>query len=426
MTLFHLIAMLVTLSALFAWINYKFLRMPTTIGVMVLGMVTSLLFIVLGESGFGIRQQAVVVLNSIEFDAVVLHGLLAFLLFAGALHIDLGDLGSQKGTIALLSTVGVVVSTFVIGGLVYWVITALGFGVPFIYCLLFGALISPTDPIAVLGILKSARVPKSLEIKIAGESLFNDGIGVVVFLALLAIATTGEGVTVGGVMKLFLMEAIGGIVLGLICGYIVFLMLRRVDHYQTEVLLTLAVATGTYALAEAVHMSAPLAVVAAGLLIGNHGRTLAMSKKTVENIDTFWELIDEILNAALFLLIGLELIIVPFTGKLLLAGALAIPIVLLARFLSVAGTVRLMTFRRSFTPGAIRIMTWSGLRGGISVALVLSLPRHTPAATRDVLLTMTYCVVIFSILVQGLTVKRLVQKTLAEQGREPIDAQAGG
>jgi CPA1 family monovalent cation:H+ antiporter len=419
MAIFQILSLILVLSAVFAYINYRYLRLPTTIGVMALGMLLSLALIILGELGLKeLRQWAEQTLHRIDFNETVLHGLLAFLLFAGALHINLGDLGSQKWPILLLSTVGVVVSTFLIGGVMFYVLNAVGLTTPLIYCLLFGALISPTDPIAVLGILKSAKVPKSLEIKIAGESLFNDGIGVVVFLALLQGVSGHQEVTTAGIARLFLEEAVGGIALGLLAGYIAYRMLRKVDHYQTEVLITLAVAAGTYALADALHalhwlnLSGPLAVVAAGLLIGNQGRTLAMSATTVEHLDTFWELVDEVLNAALFVLIGLELIIIPFTTNLLVAGVLAVPVVLLARFISVGGMVRLMAIRRTFTRGSIPILTWSGLRGGISVALALSLPA---GPYRNTLLTITYFVVIFSILVQGLTVARVVRRSLGPQ-----------
>ena len=416
MVLFQIVAALLVLCAVFAYLNHRFLKLPPTIGVMALAMALSVVLLVLGELGLGdLRSRTEQLLHKVDFNETVLHGLLAFLLFAGALHIKLDDLGAQKVTIFLLSTVGVVVSTLVIGSVMYFVLAGLGLATSYAYCLVFGALISPTDPIAVIGILKTAAVPKSLETKIAGESLFNDGIGVVVFLALLQVAAGHGEVTAAGVARLFLEEAVGGVLLGLAVGYVAYRMLRSVDHYQTEVLITLAVAAGTYGLADTLHewhwlnLSGPLAVVAAGLLVGNQGRAFAMSDTTVEHLDTFWELIDEVLNAALFVLIGLELIVIPFTPALVVAGAAAVPVVLLARLVSVAGTVRLMQVRRTFTPGAIRILTWCGLRGGISVALALSLPGG-PA--RDQLLTVTYFVVVFSILVQGLTVGPVVRRTL--------------
>lgn len=419
MGLFHILSILVVLAALFAYLNYRYIRLPTTIGVMAIALVVSLILVGLGELGYDwIKRPAERILHQVNFGEALMEGMLAFLLFAGALHINLNDLGREKGVVAALAVVGTVTSTVIVGALTYYVLRWLGFDVPLIYCMVFGALISPTDPIAVMGILKTANAPKSLETKIAGESLFNDGIGVVVFLALLQVATGTEEVTAGRIAWLFVQEAVGGIVLGLAIGYAGYLLLRRVDNYQVEVLLTLAVAMGAYALCDGLHAlhwfepSGPLAVVAAGLLIGNQGRTLAMSDETRENLDTFWELVDEILNATLFLMIGLELLVLPLNGWYFVAGLVIIPVVLLARLLSVAATVRAMQFRRSFTPGAIRILTWSGLRGGISVALALALPAGA-GTNRSLLLVMTYCVVIFSIMVQGLTVGLLVRRTLA-------------
>ncbi len=332
--------------------------------------------------------------------------MLSFLLFAGALHVDINDLAKQKWVITLLATGGVVLSTFLVGFLTWHVLDLLGYPTPMIYCLLFGALISPTDPIAVLGILKSAGVPKTLEVKITGESLFNDGVGVVVFLVLLKIAAGGGGITVEEVAWLFFEEAFGGVAFGLIIGSIAYWMLKSVDSYQVEILLTLALVAGGYALATHLHLSGPIAIVVAGLLIGNHGRLFAMSDTTRENLDTFWELVDEVLNSVLFVLIGLEVLILPFTASYLIAGALVVPTVLAARFVSVGVPVTLMRRFREFSPDVIKIMTWGGLRGGISVALALSLPA-VPA--REVLLAITYQVVVFSILVQGLTIGRLVR-----------------
>jgi CPA1 family monovalent cation:H+ antiporter len=278
---------------------------------------------------------------------------------------------------------------------------------PLIYCLLFGALISPTDPIAVIGIMKGAGTSKSLQTKIVGESLFNDGIGVVVFIVLLGIATGGHEITAGEVGLLFAEEAIGGAILGLLLGMVSYWMLKSVDNYQVEILITLALVVGGYALAGALHTSGAIAMVVAGLLIGNHGRSLAMSEKTREHLDTFWELIDEILNGLLFVLIGLEVLVLTFTSDYLLAGLIMIPLVMLVRFVTVGIPVKLLRFRRTFTPHVVKIMTWSGLRGGISVALALSIPSH-PA--RDVLLVITYTIVVFSIVVQGLTVGRVIKR----------------
>jgi CPA1 family monovalent cation:H+ antiporter len=288
----------------------------------------------------------------------------------------------------------------------------MGLSVPFLYCLLFGALISPTDPVAVLGLVKTAGAPKTLETKIAGESVFNDGVGVVVFLILLAVAKGGHAVTPGAMVELFLVEAGGGAALGLASGAVAYQLLKRVDNYQVELLLTLAMVMGGYALADAIHTSGPIVMVTAGLFIGNHGRAFAMSETTRAHLDAFWELVDEILNAVLLVLIGLEVLVMPFTPRYLLAGLIAIPVVLLARGISVWGTVNLLRWRRTFTPGAVRIITWCGLRGGISVAFALSLPAGPERAP---ILAVTYAVVVFSIVVQGLTVPAVVRRTLAKE-----------
>ena len=396
------------LTALFSFINYRMLRMPTTIGVMFIALVFSLGIVSLGWLGIDIGQAGVAqMLESIDFNQALLHGMLSFLLFAGAMHINLDDLKSQKWAITILATAGVVVSTFIVGSLTWLVLDFLGFSMSFLYCLLFGALISPTDPVAVIGILKTVGVPKSLETKIAGESLFNDGIGVVVFLILLELALGGGDITVGGVALLLVEEAVGGALLGLAVGMLAYQMLKRVNNYQVEVIITLALVMGGYALADRIHTSGPIAMVVAGLLIGNHGRAFAMTEVTRGRLDDFWELMDEILNALLFMLIGLEMLIMPFTPALLIAGLAAIVITLFARWSSVGGAVLLMRTFRSFSPGAIKILTWGGLRGGISVALALSIPA---VAERSIIVTITYIVVVFSIIMQGMTLGRLVKK----------------
>lgn len=408
MTALNIAAILITLAALFSFINHRYIRLPTTIGLMLISLLMSLGLIVVGElGGGGLRLHALVLLRSIDFHETLMNGMLSFLLFAGALHVNLDDLRQQKWTIALLATAGVLISTFIIGGLVWAVLSALGLGVPLIYCLVFGALISPTDPIAVLGIIKTLGVPRSLETKIAGESLFNDGVGVVVFLVLLGIATGGHTVTGAEIGMLFLQEAVGGAVFGLVLGGGVYLLLRRVDNYQVEILLTLALVMGGYALATALHLSGPIAVVVAGLLIGNQGRMLAMSDTTRVHLDTFWELVDEVLNAVLFVLIGLEVLALNFEVEYLLAALVVIPVVLLARFVSVGVPIYLLRRYRTFSPRVVQILTWGGLRGGISVALALSLPY---GAQREVILAITYAVVVFSILVQGLTIGSLINR----------------
>jgi len=408
MSLSQVLAVLISISALFSYLNHRFIRLPSTIGLMMMALCLSFIIILFDQFGFDLARHAEPLVQGFAFDQALLHGMLGFLLFAGALHVNLSDLAQQKWIILLLATLGVVLSTFIIGLVTWWLFAALGFEISFLYCLLFGSLISPTDPIAVLGILKKIGVSKTLETKITGESLFNDGVGVVIFLVILGLITGGGELQVSEVIMLFVVEAAGGLVFGLLIGATAFYMLRSVNQYQVEILTTLALVMGGYALAELIHVSAPIAVVVAGLMIGNHGRLLAMSDETREHVDTFWELIDEILNAVLFVMIGLEILVVSLRSDYLLAGLILIPIVLLTRFVSVGLPVSVMRFFREFSPRVVSILTWGGLRGGISVALALSLPA---GAERDLILTVTYCIVIFSILVQGLTVGRLVNKT---------------
>ena len=407
MSVFQIIAVLLTLTASFSYLNYRFIKLPTTIGVMLIALIASLVLIALQLFGFSIWPMAAQVLQSLDFGQTLLQGMLSFLLFAGALHINLNDLSEQKWVITVLAVVGVLISMFVFGTAIYLVLAWLDLKLSYAWCLLFGALISPTDPIAVLGILKSAKVPKSLEIQIAGESLFNDGIGVVAFLVLYEIAVRGDQPSFAHISTIFLEEAVGGAVVGLLLGWITYRLLKAVDQYQVEVLLTLALVSGGYALASAMHTSGPIAIVCAGVLIGNHGRSFAMSDTTREHLDAFWELVDEILNALLFLLIGLEVLVLTFTRDLLFAGLLAIPAILFARWVSVGAPVLVMSRWEKFPPGTVAIMTWGGLRGGISVALALSLPA---GSERKLVLAITYVLVIFSILVQGLTIKQVVMR----------------
>jgi len=411
MQILDIAAVLVTLAAVFSYVNHRYIRLPSAIGLMLMALCLSLALLGLGKLGFWrIELTAESFIRSIDFNRTLMHGMLSFLLFAGALHVNLRDLAEQKWIVGSLATIGTVGSTFVVSGLFFFLARGLGLDLPFIYCLLFGALISPTDPIAVLGILKSAGAPKSLETKITGESLFNDGIGVVVFIVLLELVASGAEPSAGHIVLLFVEEALGGILFGLVLGGIAYWMLARVDNYSVEILVTLAVVMGGYSFAVAIHTSGPIAMVVAGLVIGNHGRRLAMSERTRQHLDLFWELVDEILNTVLFVLIGFELLILELTGDALAAGLLAIPVVLLARFICVGAPVKLLEIRRSFTPGAIRILTWGGLRGGISVALALSIPA---GPERDLILTVTYTVVVFSILVQGLTIGPLIKSVTA-------------
>lgn len=413
MGLFDIVTILIVLAGLFSFVNARFIRLPTTIGVMLIAMAASLALVGLGHMGIGedFRHRAHELVAGIDFDRVVLHGMLAFLLFAGALHVDLSDLAREWLPISLMAVVGTLVSTFLVGGLMWVVLGWLGLGVPVLHCLLFGALISPTDPIAVLGIMKNAGTPKRLETLTAGESLFNDGVGVVIFLTLLELAVDPQGLSASHVAALLAREVVGGIAVGIATGIVVYQMLKRVDNYQVEVLLTLGLAMGGYALADALHMSAPIATVISGLFIGNQGRHFAMSKKTEEHLDTFWELVDEILNAILFMLIGLEVLVMPFPSQFLWAGAAGIVVTLLARWLCVGGIVGALRQVRRLDRGAVTILTWGGLRGGISVAMALSLPAGD---SRSLLLAVTYCVVVFSVFGQGLTMARVIRRVWRE------------
>jgi CPA1 family monovalent cation:H+ antiporter len=407
---FDFVAILLVLAGGLGYLNYRLLRLPPTIGLMALTLLASLAVVAAGLVFPAVERHAVTFVGQIDFGQTVMQGMLGFLLFAGALHLDLSDLERQKAAIAVLATLGVVLSTLLVGALAWCVLAVLGIPVSPIHCLLFGALISPTDPLAVLSVLKRVGAPKPLEVTIAGESVFNDGVGVAVFLGLLEAVGGGHGLDPGHFAALFLREAAGGAVFGLAAGYLAYRLLKSVDNYQLEVLLSLALAAGSYALADALHLSGPLAVVVAGLLVGNPGRRFAMSATTIEHLDTFWELIDEVLNAVLFVLLGLEVLAVAFTGKYLAAGLLAIPAVLLARLASVGLAVWLLRSWRATGRGTVRVLTWGGLRGALSVAMALSLPRAM--SEREVILAMTYVVVVFSILVQGLTVGPLARRWL--------------
>jgi len=409
------IATLLGLAAIIGYINHRFLHLPRTIGLVLIAMAASLIALGIDAliPGWGVGPGFRAVLVDIDFSDTLMQGMLGFLLFAGALHVDLGHLAKRGWAIAALATGGLLVSTGIVGVGIWFVFNLTGLNIPLIYCLLFGALISPTDPVAVLGILKTVKVPASLEAKIAGESLFNDGVGVVIFVILLAMATSGSNaLDLGDITFLFLREALGGAALGLVAGAVAFWALRSIDEYNLEVIITLALVAVTYEVAHMLHTSGPIAVVVSGLLIGNHGTRLAMSETTRAHLTNFWTLIDEILNAVLFLLIGLEVIIISITPSLMWVSLIAIPLVLGARFVAVAVPIGVFGLFRDFTKGAIPVLTWGGLRGGISVALALSLPNGDE---KDAIVTVCYTVVVFSILVQGLTIGKLVQRVVPTQ-----------
>ncbi|MEO8545650.1 MAG: sodium:proton antiporter [Burkholderiaceae bacterium] len=396
------------LTALLAYLNHRFVGLPTTIGVMVIALVLSLVIVGLDVAGVShaMRTYEESLVRSIDFSDVLMQGMLSLLLFAGALHVDLSELKALRWPVASLALIGTLVSTLMVGYGLWAALPWVGLELPLMYCLLFGALISPTDPIAVMGILKSAGAPKNLEHVIAGESLFNDGVGIVVFALLVDMLSSGSAPTIGSALTLLAREAGGGIAFGLVLGFATYRLLKSVDEYKVEVLLTLAAVTGGYALASRLHISGPLAMVVTGLIIGNQGRALGMSDTTRRYVDMFWELLDEILNAVLFVLIGMEVLLIHFSVPLLVAGAVAIAVTLLARSLSVGLPVAALGGRFGLPTGSWRVLTWGGLRGGISVALALSLP---VGPYRDTVLALTYCVVVFSILVQGLTIGRVVR-----------------
>ena len=408
MNIYGILTVLVVLTAIFSYINVRFIKMPATIGIMLISLVCSLTIIWLGRYFPSVTAYIKSLVDSIDFETILMRAMLSFLLFAGAIHIDVQKLRTEIVPIIIYSTIGVLISTAFIGVAMYFIFQIFGVVVPVIYCLLFGSLISPTDPIAVLGILKQARIPASMEIKISGESLFNDGVGVVVFISLLDIALMGNnnhGIVQTGL--LFLKEAGGGIAWGFILGYGAFYLLKSIDHYQVEVLMTIAIVMGGYLLANDLHLSGPLAMVVAGIIVGNKGTREAMSDTTKDYVNKFWELIDEMLNALLFLLIGFEMIILNFDHIIILIGLIAIIVSLTGRYISVFIPTLFMSYKKTFDRTMLPILTWGGLRGGISVALALSLPK---GEFRSIIVSITYIIVVFSILVQGLTIGKLARK----------------
>lgn len=412
MTILQIASLLIVLAGAFGAINYLFLRLPPAIGILIVALLASftVLLFDLAFPAFGVAGAVRSTVLEIEFSEALLEGMLGLLLFAGALHVKLSDLRREWLVVMLMATIGIGLSTVIVGVGFSWLT-----GMPLMIALVFGALVSPTDPVAVLGVLREADLEKSLETKIAGESLFNDGVGYVVFLVLVGLAFPhgdSHGSGLGGAAQLFLQEALGGALLGIVLGWLTFRVMRRIDDYSLEVLITLGLAFGGYELAVYLHVSAPIMAVCAGLLIGDIGTKHGMSEETRRYVDAFWKLIDEILNAVLFLLIGVEVFAVAFEFDYLIAGVAAIALALVARLAAVAVPILMLKPFRSFSTGVIPIMTWGGLKGGISVALALSLP---DGDWKPLILTATYIIVIFSIIVQGLTVARVAERL----GRAP-------
>ncbi|MEO7975857.1 sodium:proton antiporter [Flavobacterium sp.] len=405
MELFPLISLLIVLSASFAYINFRYLKLPNAIGLMLVSLLFSLGIIGANFIFPSLKENVTLLLSGINFSELLLEVMLSFMLFAGAIHIKFKDLKAEKLSILLFSTISVVISTFMVGYICYWMLTLFNLEVSLVQCLLFGALISPTDPIAVLSILKTAGVSKSLETKIAGESLFNDGVAVVVFITILQIAKPNADVSFVSILTVFGQEAIGGIILGAIVGWLGYKFIASINNYNVEVLITLAIVMGGYSLAHYTHVSGPLAMVIAGLITGNQAKTLGMSDITTEYVDKFWELADEIFNALLFVLIGLELLVINTDRKIVFIGTILIFIILAARYISVFIPSYFIRKKEELNQKTILILTWGGLRGGISIALALSIPTELG---KDIWVTITYVIVCFSILVQGMTIGKFV------------------
>ena len=417
MELYYSFSVLIVLASIFAYVNLRFLKLPGTIGIMLIAMLVSVTIRLVGDQFFpNATKELYELFDDLDFNEILMGAMLNFLLFAGALHVNIGDLKNQKWAIMTYATVSVVLSAFIVSGLLYYAAPLFGIQIPYIFCLLFGTLISPTDPIVVLGILKQAKVPKSIETKITGESLFNDGVAVVMFAVVLQIATNPNfEATFGSVSKLFFIESVGGIALGAILGYSASKLMQKIDDYKVSVLITLSIVMGGFLIAQELHFSSPLAMVIAGLIIGNFGKSVAMSKETQDYLGKFWELIDEIMNAVLFLFIGFELLLIDDILDQILLGILCIFIVLFSRFISILIPFKTLLRKNPYSPGSLPVMVWGGIRGGVSIALVLSMPT---GEWKELLLEITYIVVLFSIVVQGLTVGKVAHRFLKDDGNE--------
>ncbi|MCF6180529.1 sodium:proton antiporter [Lutibacter sp.] len=412
MSLYLVATILIVLSALFGYINVRFLKLPNTIGLMLITIIFTLLVLATSLFNNTLLEHEKMLIAQIDFKTVLLDVMLSFLLFAGALHTNFQQLKVQRKPIIAFATFSTLISTLLVGIITFYVFKLINLDIDFIYCLLFGALISPTDPIAVLGILKQVGAPKNLETKIVGESLFNDGIGVVIFLTIYKIASGGSNITFSHVAEMFLFEVVGGIAFGLLLGWLTFKLLKSIDDYDVEVIITIATVMGGTLIAQKFHLSAPLAMVTAGLFVGNDTvRETSMSKTTEQYVDKFWELTDVLLNTILFVMIGMEILVLTFNKSYILAGLISIPILLLARYISLMYPIKIFAKKLDFVPNTNLIMTWGGLRGGISIALALSL---TSEMHRDLFLVITYIVVVFSIIIQGLTVGKLIKKITRE------------
>ncbi len=417
MELYYTFSVFIVLASWFAYLNLRFLKLPTTIGIMVIAVLVSIGIRLLGDQLFpDATRDFFKLISQFDFDEVLMGAMLNFLLFAGALHINIADLREHRVAIMLYSTVSVVLSAFFIAAILFYICPLFGVSIPFIYCLLFGTLISPTDPIVVLSVLKQVKVPKSIETKITGESLFNDGVAVVMFAVVLKLAISDEvSITFLSVSKFFAQEVIGGVLVGLILGYSASHVMKKIDDYKVTVLITLALVMGGFLLTKTLHVSSPLAMVIAGLVIGNYGKKVAMNDETQDYLTKFWELIDEILNAILFMFIGFELLLLPDIEKHIWLALITILVVLFSRMLSILIPYRVFSRNRIYTKGSLIVLVWGGIRGGVSIALVLSLPYNE---YKEMLLEITYIVVLFSIVVQGLSIGKVAKAVLKDESSE--------
>lgn len=417
MELYYTFSVFIVLASWFAYLNLRFLKLPTTIGIMVIAVLVSIGIRLLGDQLFpDATRDFFKLISQFDFDEVLMGAMLNFLLFAGALHINIADLREHRLAIMLYSTVSVVLSAFFIAAILFYICPLFGVSIPFIYCLLFGTLISPTDPIVVLSVLKQVKVPKSIETKITGESLFNDGVAVVMFAVVLKLAISDEvSITFLSVSKFFAQEVIGGVLVGLMLGYSASHVMKKIDDYKVTVLITLALVMGGFLLTKTLHVSSPLAMVIAGLVIGNYGKKVAMNDETQDYLTKFWELIDEILNAILFMFIGFELLLLPDIEKHIWLALITILVVLFSRMLSILIPYRVFSRNRIYTKGSLIVLVWGGIRGGVSIALVLSLPYNE---YKEMLLEITYIVVLFSIVVQGLSIGKVAKAVLKDESSE--------
>ncbi|MEO6150626.1 MAG: sodium:proton antiporter [Mucilaginibacter sp.] len=407
MDLFIIIALLITLSAIYSYINARFLKLPGTIGVMAIAMVGSVLIIMANNLNPGLAKNLTTLAKSMDFSRTVLNIMLGFLLFATAFRVDTQKLRREMKPVMILSTLGVIISTAIFGGLFYYIAGFFDIHMPLIFCFLFGALVSPTDPVAVAGIIKGSKLPQHLETIVSGESLFNDGIGLVLFVTILEIAEAGtDTIVLGNAVLLFAQEVFGGIALGAVSGYIAFRLMRSVTDFQTIVLVSLALVMSDSVIASVLHLSIPIAVVTAGLFAGSRSIDASKREHSHEALEKFWELVDEMLNTVLFSMIGLQMINFPFINNYWRTGCIAIVVLLAARWLSIVLPLTFLRRTLNINYGSVNVLTWAGVRGGISIALALSL--QIEARYKYLIISATFFVVIFSIIFQGLTLKHLI------------------